>query len=170
MNITRWLWRGLGFALLLIVFTTGLAQGIPATIAPFEITLANGKVFTATQLIKNKPTVLIYFDPDCEHCVLFTKELLKRSTSIKDKQVVMVTYQPMGMVQSFNKNFGLSSYPNIKMGTELETFVVRKYYGVTTFPFVALYKANGKAAGIYNKGMNDANAINNMIKTIATLK
>ena len=51
---------------------------IPNTIAPFKITLVNGKTYTYQQLAKGKPTVLVYFSPTCDHCKKFTEAMLKR--------------------------------------------------------------------------------------------
>lgn len=165
-TITYWLC----FAFLIVLGSNLQAQKIPATIAPFKITMANGQSFSAAQLIKNKPTALIYFDPDCEHCVLFTKELLQQHKQLKNIQIVMVTYRPLDIIKTYDKSFKLSSFSNIKMGTELETFIVRKYYTIYTFPYIALYKSDGKLAGIYDKDMNDLPAIKKVITAITKLK
>lgn len=157
------------FAFWLLTGSKLQAQKIPAAIAPFKITMANGQSFSAAQLQKNKPTALIYFDPDCDHCVLFTKELLKQYKGVRNKQIIMVTYRPLPIIKDFENLFKLSSYPSIKMGTEMETFIVRKYYSIYTFPFIALYNSNGKAAGIYNEKMDDAAGIKMVVGKVKQL-
>jgi protein-disulfide isomerase len=53
------------------------------TIPPFKMTLSNNKIFNAADLPKSKPLVLIYFDPDCDHCQKLMAELFKKINSFK---------------------------------------------------------------------------------------
>jgi thiol-disulfide isomerase/thioredoxin len=45
------------------------SQSIP----DFTIELTNGSMFTTKDLSKSKPTIIIYFAPDCEHCQALIK-------------------------------------------------------------------------------------------------
>ncbi len=124
---------------------TGFAQPNTKTgIAPFSIAMLNGKTYTYKELKKNIPTILIYFSPTCEHCQAFTKELLKYDKDLNNKQIVMITYQPVKEMKPFDSTFHISSKHYIKMGTEGYTFTVQKYYGVQRFPFVAMYNKEMK--------------------------
>ncbi len=118
-------------------------------IAPFEITLADGSSFKASQL-KKGPVMLIYFSPECDHCRHFTKEMLEKYKGFAGEQIVMVTFLPVDEVKHFSEEFELPSYHNIKAGTEGKTFVVRNYYNVTRFPFVALYNKEGKQVKLFS--------------------
>ncbi len=113
-------------------------------IAPFKITLVNGKPYTYAQLKKNTPTVLVYFSPTCDHCKEFTKVLLKNDQALQNKQVVMVGYEPIKEVKKFDSTFHVSAHPNIKIGTEGYTFIVQKFYNVQRFPFVVMYNKQMK--------------------------
>lgn len=108
-------------------------------IAPFKITLLNGKSYTYKELKKNTPTVLIYFSPTCDHCKEFTKELIKQDKQLKDKQIVMVGYESIKEMKKFDSSFHITAKPNFKIGTEGYTFIVQKWYDVQRFPFVAMY-------------------------------
>ncbi|GAC1526372.1 MAG: hypothetical protein NVS3B15_02260 [Sediminibacterium sp.] len=120
-----------------------------AGIAPFKIILVNGHLFTYSQLKKDQPVVLVYFSPTCDHCKEFTKELIRHQVVIKNKQVVMITYEPLNAVKEFDSFFGLSAFPNIKVGTEGYTFIVQRYYQVKRFPFIAMYHKSDKLAGVW---------------------
>jgi cytochrome oxidase Cu insertion factor (SCO1/SenC/PrrC family) len=118
-------------------------------IAPFAVKLADGKIFTSAQL-KKGAVMLVYFSPDCDHCRHFTKEMLDNyKTLFADKQVVMVTYLSVDEVKKFETEFETKNFPNVIIGTEERTFVVRNYYNVTRFPFVALYNKLGKEVKIF---------------------
>ena len=119
-------------------------QNNKTTIAPFKVTLTNGKTFTYNELTKNKSAILVYFSPTCEHCQKFTEAMLKRKKELSDKQIVMVSYLPLADVKKFDEQYHLSSNTNIKVGTEGYTFIIQKYYNVQRFPFVAEYNKQGK--------------------------
>lgn len=112
--------------------------------APFKITLLNGKTFTYQQLKKNIPTVLIYFSPDCDHCKDFTAELLKHTNELKNRQIVMVTYLPVAEMKPFDSTYHISSLPNFIMGTEGYTFIVKEYYNVGLFPSIYIFNKDMK--------------------------
>jgi len=129
----------------LLIAGSAFSQTATATkkIAPFQITLTNGKPYNFSQLTPG-PVVLMYFSPDCDHCQDFTKALLKNYTVISNKQLVMVTFQPMEMVKQFATTYNLASYPNIKIGTEGTSYFVQKYYQIRSFPYIVMYDKTGK--------------------------
>lgn len=146
----------LPFLLCFSFFTSASAQQAKltkTTIAPFKITLVDGKTFTYKQLDKDKPTILIYFSPTCEHCKVFTEAMLKRKGELSNKQIVMVTYLPVSEIKKFDDELHISSNPNIKIGTEGYSFIVQQYYNVQSFPFVVEYDKTGKLDKVvpYNK-------------------
>jgi thiol-disulfide isomerase/thioredoxin len=112
-------------------------------IPPFSMMQANGKVFKAQDLPMGKPIIIIYFDPDCDHCEKTTKELLIKMDEFKKASIAMVTYLPVDKVIEFEKKYALKKYPNIYVGTEVKTFFLRNYYRLVTMPFIALYTKNG---------------------------
>lgn len=119
-------------------------------IAPFKIVLADGKTFSAQDLPKGKPVVLIYFSPECEECQKLTETLIKNIDDYWGISFTMVTYLPVESVSQFVVKFNLKKYPNFYVGTEGNSFIVRYYYNVKKFPFVAVYDRNGNLVKIYN--------------------
>jgi thioredoxin-related protein len=121
-----------------------LAQGSNSSIAPFKIRLTNGAGYTYQQLAKNKPVILVYFSPTCDHCKVFTEKMLQRIDDFKDEQLVMISYEDIKAVKSFDDRYKLSARQNIKIGSEGYTFIVQKYYNIQHFPFVAEYDKTGR--------------------------
>ncbi|MCF3112176.1 thioredoxin fold domain-containing protein [Niabella sp. CC-SYL272] len=115
-----------------------------AAIPPFKIRLTNGDGFTYEQVDKNKPLMLIYFSPSCEHCKAFTEALLKQKTKWANKQIVMISYVHIREVQAFDRMYHLSEHPDIKIGSEGQTFIVQQYYQIQQFPFVVLFNKQGR--------------------------
>jgi len=128
----------------LFSYTHVFAQSSNKGLAPFKIRLTNGEGYTHDQLEKNKPVILIYFSPTCDHCKTFTEAMLKRIKSLQDRQIIMISYVDIKEVKAFDDAYKLSNHQNIKIGSEGYTFVVQKYYKIQHFPFVAEYDKSGK--------------------------
>ena len=97
-------------------FVFVFAQVKKTVIAPFKITLANGKTFTYKQLKSNTATVLIYFSPTCDHCKEFTKELLTHQKELLNKQIVMVGYEPVAEVKKFDSIYKILNQHTLHFG------------------------------------------------------
>lgn len=119
-----------------------------AAIPPFKIRLTNGDGFTYEQVDKSKPLILVYFSPSCQHCKAFTEALLKQKKKWINKQIVMISYVHIREVQAFDRVYHLSEHPEIKIGSEGQTFIVQQYYQIQHFPFVALFNKQGRLTKI----------------------
>jgi hypothetical protein len=138
----------------MILLSTDAYSQTGKKVAPFRIAMTNGSVFKAEDLPVGKPIVLIYFSPECEECQKMTEEMLKRMNDFKKASIVMVTYLPVETVKPFISRFSLNMYPNIYVGTEGSAFIVRYYYNITTFPFIAFFNKNGDLVKSYTKEGN----------------
>ncbi len=59
----------------------------------------------------------------------------------------MITFKPL--LSAFEKKYNISKYPNIKVGTEGYTYVLRNYYRLDKTPFTAVYDKKGMLAFFY---------------------
>jgi thioredoxin-related protein len=149
---------------LLSFFSKATAQ--PRKLPPFRIMQANGKVFNARELPLGKPIVLVYFSPDCDHCQAMLKEFFRRPEDFKKASVAMITFQPVGMVAKFMKDYKVSRYPFITAGTEGTSFFVRNYYRIQEMPFAALHDKDGNLVASYQKVV----PLNELVKKLQQLK
>lgn len=129
----------------------GYAQSTSKNIAPFKMELTNKTFFSAKDLKKNAPAMLVYFSPTCDHCQAFTRHMLEKKDAFKNVQIVMVTHLPVADIKKFEGEFELLKYPNIKTGTEGNAFLVPRFYDIRTFPFVALYNKKGLLQATYRQ-------------------
>jgi thioredoxin-related protein len=145
---TALLMRGLT-CFLTIAFSSSMAfsQSLP----PFKMYRSDKTIFNATELPKAKPVVLIYFDPECEHCQKLMKELFQKIDAFKKAEIIMVTFKPIEEVVAFEKLNNTQKHPNIIVGTEGTGFYLRNYYGLMTMPFTALYDKKGDLNYSYRK-------------------
>jgi hypothetical protein len=130
------------------------------TIPSFRITLVDGKVYTKAKLKPHTPLMIIYFSPDCDHCQHFAQALAPHLDKFKGTQIVMVTFLPPAKLVGFARTYKLDK-PFITIGTEGFSFIVRNYFKVQNFPFIALYDKHGKLAGIYREPPADISLLSN---------
>lgn len=135
------------------------------TIPSFKITLSNNKIFNAADLQKDKPLVLIYFDPDCDHCQKLMTELFKKIKSFEKAQIMFVTFKPLAEVIAFEKKYHTRQYTNMKVGTEGTLFYLRNYYKLIKMPFTALYDKKGN----YNYSYRDETPVDDLITRLKNL-
>lgn len=149
MKVTRTLLmnRVMCFSVSLFLSASVFSQSLP----PFKMYRSDKTIFNAAELPKTKPVILIYFDPDCEHCQKLMKELFQKIDAFKKAEIIMVTFKSIEEVAGFEKLHSTQKYTNIIVGTEGVGFYLRNYYGLVTMPFTALYDKEGNLNYSYRK-------------------
>jgi len=99
-------------------------------------------VFTSEQLKKNKPFVLMFFSPDCDHCQKETKELLAYKEELKGLQIVMASPAAFKGIKGFYEEYNIASMTNIIMGQDLNYALGLKYQ-LRTYPSIFVYDSTG---------------------------
>jgi len=122
----------------------------------YKILKVDSTYITQDALDKHKPVMIIYFGPDCPHCQHLMAEMKENMASLKNIQIVMITftdtkYPYLNMIKDFSKTYDLPKYKNITMGTEYPDYKVQRYYQVGGTPFVAIYDHNGKMVKYFDK-------------------
>lgn len=110
---------------------------------PFELQQADNSIFTKAKLQKDRPVIIMFFSPGCDHCLHQTEAMLKRIKDLAKYQIVMATYQPIEELQEFNKKYQLSKYPNIVTGRDVK-YILPPFYHIQNFPYLAFYDKTGK--------------------------
>jgi hypothetical protein len=129
------------------------------------MTLSNNKIFNSADLPRGKPLVLIYFDPDCDHCQKLVTELVKKMNSFKKAEIVLITFKPVTEVAAFEKKYTTGKYANMRVGTEGTLFYLRNYYKLIKMPFTALYDSKGN----YNYSYRDEAPLDDLINRLKNL-
>lgn len=156
-------------SLFIILLFTGFLNSDLAysqSLPNFKMKLTNGKTFTASDVSTKKPLVLIYFAPDCEHCQVLIKQLLKKMDVFKNTQIVMVSFESLQALAAFKKDYQVSKYPNIIVGMELPVFFFRQYYDLQHTPFTALFNKNKKLVVSYK----DYTPLDDLIKNLKRIE
>ena len=147
--------RNFGFAFLfasllsvvLFISTPANAQTIPE----FKVKLTNGASVSSKNAARQKPLLLIYFAPDCDHCRKLMDQLFPKMNALKNTEILMVTFESLNDVAWFENHYHTKNYPNIKVGVEQPVFFLKNYYRLEHTPFTALFDKNGKLLVSYKE-------------------
>ena len=141
------------YLLIIAIFTfsavSAQTDGLPLyeqfpDVPPFSIIrVPDSTVFQKSNLAKKKPTLIILFSPDCEHCQHETQMLKAEMNLLHDVQIVMISFMDYNLVKKFYDEYGIAATPNITMGRD-EKFFLGSFYKMQTYPSLYLYNKKGK--------------------------
>jgi thiol-disulfide isomerase/thioredoxin len=112
------------------------------TFPPLTLLRADSTFLTKDDLGKDKPTIIMYFNPLCDHCQHQVEDMIKRMDEFNGIQIVMATYAPMNELTDFIEKYNLSRYSNISTGRDTKYFL-QPFYKIGGLPYQALYDAKG---------------------------
>lgn len=117
----------------------------------FEILTEDSSDKFNTYYIKGgKPILLIYFGPDCSHCIDLGKEMVAHKDALKNTRIYMITPLKLADIPAYKEKTGLRDMKNITYGKDFNFFVI-SFYGVNAFPFAAVYDGDKKLVKGFDK-------------------
>lgn len=121
------------------------------TLPAFKILQADSTWLTNKDLPKNEPVVLIYFSPECGHCQLTAKEIVKNMNRLKDVLFLMISYHAPLEIKKFAQEYKLDHYSNVRLGRD-PAYAIPSFYRVKFTPFMAAYNKEGKFMKAWEQG------------------
>ena len=94
------------------------------------------------KLEKDKPLLIIFFSPECDHCQHETEALIKNISKFNGIQIVMATTMPFGDMKAFAKKYQLAKH-GITVGKDI-AYIMPSYYEMKNLPYLAFYDKNKK--------------------------
>jgi len=98
--------------------------------------------FTKQDLKKNKPTIVMIFSPDCEHCQEETKMLTANIGLFKKAQIIMASPTEYRFLRAFYDEYKIAGHSNIIMGRD-PGYYFGTFYKVRSFPAIFIYDKKG---------------------------
>ena len=113
------------------------------TLPPFQLlALDSSSTITKENLQKDKPVLIMFFSPDCDHCKHQVEDMLKDMSIFNDIQLVMASFQPFEQIKAFNEKYQLAKYKNLYIGRDTKYFLP-PFYRMYNLPYLALYNSKG---------------------------
>lgn len=91
----------------------------------------------------NKPTIIVYFNTECEYCQYEATQIVKYQKQFKDVNLYMLSAENIAQIKAFTHKMGLDKISNLEMGkiTVKESFEV---FAFTRIPDILIYNASGQ--------------------------
>jgi len=123
------------------------------TIPPFKLLkIDSSGYFTKNDLKKNKPVLIMLFNPDCDHCKHETEEIIKNIDQLKNLEIVMATMMPFDMMKSFYEKYDLQRFKNITIGEDFQ-YTLPSFYQIRFMPYLAMYSKKGNLLATFEGSM-----------------
>lgn len=106
---------------------------------PVKLLMTDSVTFyTKAELPKNKPVLLIVFNPGCDHCQHETEAIVQNIDKFKNVHIVMASFVPLTEISKFREKYKLGNYKNIVLGQDTHYFLLSFYQG-HSLPYLAFY-------------------------------
>ncbi|GAB3575252.1 hypothetical protein GCM10027578_39140 [Spirosoma luteolum] len=93
-------------------------------------------------IVANRSAVLIYFDPDCDHCQREADELRRKAALLSSARVIMLSSAPVAALATFAKAHQLNSLPTVQVA-HIDRKTAYETFGFASVPDVLIYHADG---------------------------
>jgi hypothetical protein len=122
------------------------------------IALDSSTRFLPEDVPPGSPVIIIYFDPDCEHCQRETIDLIQHRSEIEPAKVYMVANNAThDSLQRFYRQNRLEQSSNILIGEDYN-YSFFKVFKPSTVPYIIIYNSNQQLVKIY-EGEADIHSI-----------
>lgn len=119
------------------------------TLPPLKILLTDSTTwYTKANIPVKKATMIVIFDPECDHCQHETEEIVKNIDKFKDITIVMASPAQFPKIKSFYARYNLKRFSNIVMGRDTG-HVLPTFYKISSLPFLAFYNKKGDLIDVF---------------------
>ena len=117
------------------------------TLPEFKFQGVNGKAITKNNLIKNKPVMVILFDPYCDHCEIQANEIKDHEDQFRDVNMLWVSIEEHENNLKFQKTH-LDGVPNTIVCKD-DDFMFDSWFGYSEIPSIYCYNSKWELVGSY---------------------
>lgn len=107
------------------------------------VNIKDSAFYSETNLAKNKITLFMLFNPECEHCQQQFKMLVKLPRIKKEAQVVLASTETWEKILTFYTKFEVGTYPFVTLCKDTK-YTFGAFFQPRTVPVLAIYNKNGQ--------------------------
>lgn len=104
----------------------------------FSLLNLDSVAFTQAVLNENKNTIIMLFNPECEHCQKQLQLLLSMPEVVQSTELVLSSIETLEKNRIFYNKFHLENYPFVHLGKDFK-YIFGAYFQPTTIPVLAFY-------------------------------
>lgn len=100
--------------------------------------IPGGKTFSQDMLQKGVSTLVLYFDPDCDHCQLEASWIAENLEKFKPYNVMWVSWGELEAIDEFQKKY-FPKQPAYMFFMKDMDYAFDKYFGYSEVPSIYVY-------------------------------
>ena len=116
----------------------------------FKAKQLNKHIFASNEL-PNKPTVIIFFNTECEHCQYEAQEIAQHQTDFEGINLLMISSEEIGKIKAFIAKYQLINFVK-PLQMDIKTMV--DTFGAVSIPAIFIY---GKDRHLIKQYKGEAN-------------
>ncbi|MCU0447027.1 MAG: TlpA family protein disulfide reductase [Microscillaceae bacterium] len=94
-------------------------------------------------LASGKPTLVIYFNSECEHCQYEATELVKNASKLESANIILVSTELIAKIKAFYQKYNLFKIKHLQiLKTTSQAFY--DYFGETGVPSIFIYNSDNQ--------------------------
>ena len=93
----------------------------------------------AGQAQKQQPTIIFYFDPNCEHCQNEARELVKQATQFTNVDLLWLSTERLWVLRQFEAKYQLQKRVSTLKITQISPNDADKRFGFRIVPTILIY-------------------------------
>ncbi len=128
----------------------------------FTVLSLDSVAFNQSVLQDGKNTLVMLFNPGCEHCQEQLQQMLTIPAFTRATNVVLCSTEPLQKIKVFYNKFHLEKYPLIHIGKDYKYFF-GGFYQPKTIPVLAFYNKQKKLL-YFNQGNVKKKKIEEVLK------
>ena len=105
-------------------------------------------VFSTTTVVQDRPTIIFYFDPTCEHCQYMASYLMAHRNALTQVNLVFVSTEPPTATRTFIQQQKLPMNQNITIGSDYR-YELFNEYKIVSFPEFIIYNHHQELTKVY---------------------
>jgi thiol-disulfide isomerase/thioredoxin len=118
----------------------------------FSLLLTDSTHYTNQNIPKGKPTVIVYFSPDCSHCQADAKNMMDKLDSLKDINFVWCSSHEPEKIKEFAVKYNMFGLPNMVFGKD-EKYAIPSFFKISFTPYFAVYSKEGLFHSEFRNGL-----------------
>jgi cytochrome oxidase Cu insertion factor (SCO1/SenC/PrrC family) len=154
------------FLFLLFALMTFSVNVLTAQVLPkFAFYETGNKAFTNARLKAGVPVVVVYFDPDCDHCNKQAQMIKAEVSKFNNVQMVWVAFPAdLEAINAFGKKYFPAQFGKSFFFLRDNDYTFDKAFGYSEAPSIYIYNKTGKLVKSYAKKEVSPTEILNALK------
>jgi len=130
-------------------------------IPAFSFVQLNGQVFTSKDIQRNKNTLFVYYNSECEYCQSEARQIQENLVGFKNTQLIFISFEPMEDIQNFATTFQLDGSPSVLFLQDSKS-EFSELFDAKTIPFMLLYNPQQELVQQYKGATNITNVLKHL--------